>query len=54
MLIINTLLADKLSNLFTMKTTIIRKEMISDFPNNSFNIVMGADIMFNGKMLEMF
>jgi len=45
---------DKFSNYFMRKITIIRNKIISDCPNNTCNIVIDADIMFNGKMLEIF
>ena len=48
------LLADKFSNYFTRKTTIIRDKINSDTPNTTCNISMDADIMFNGNMLELF
>ena len=48
------LLADKFSNIFMRKTIIIRNKIISDSPNNTCNISMDADIIFNGNMLEMF
>ena len=48
------LLADKFSNYFMRKATIIRNKIISDTPNSTGDIYMDADIMFNGNMLEMF
>ena len=39
---------------FMRKITIIRNKIISDCPNNTGNISMDADIMFNGNMLKMF
>jgi len=48
------LLADKFSNYFMRKATIVRNKMILDTPNTTCNISMDADIMFNGNMLEMF
>jgi len=47
-------LADKFSNYFTRKTITIRNNIISDTPNTTCNISMGADIMFKGNMVEMF
>ena len=48
------LLADKFSNYFMRKTTIIRNKIISDTTNTSYHIFMNEDIMFNGNVLEMF
>jgi len=45
------LLADKFSNYFKRKATIIRNKIISDNPNTTYTISMDADIMFNGNML---
>ena len=50
----NELLADKVGNCFMKKTTIIRNKTISHALNNPFNISMDPDIMFNGKMPELF
>ena len=51
---ISELLADKFSNYFMRKVTIIRNKIISDTPNTTADIYMKGDIMFNGNMLEMF
>ena len=45
------LLADKFSNFFMEKTTIIRNNTISDSPNNTCNTYLNAGIMVNGNML---
>jgi len=47
------LLADKFINFFKSKKTIMRQKIVSDSPNITYNISMGVDIMFNGKMFEM-
>ena len=41
-------------NLFMKKKTTIMNKIISYSPNNTCNIFMGPDIMFNGEMLECF
>ena len=48
------LLAYRFSICFIRKTTIIRNKIISDSPNTTSNVSIGADIIFNGNMLEMF
>jgi len=48
------LLADKFSNYFMRKATIIKNKIISDTPNTHYNISRDVDILFNGNMLEMF
>jgi len=48
------LLADKFSNYFMRKATIIRDKIISDTPQSTGVIFMDADIMFNDNMFEMF
>jgi len=48
------LLADKFSNYFMRKITLIGNNIISDTPNAICNISMDADIMFSETMLEMF
>ena len=47
------ILADKFSNYFMRKTTIIKNKIISDTPNTICNISMNAVVMFNGKMVEL-
>jgi len=48
------LLAYNFSNLFLTKTTNIRIKIIYESSNNTCNISIDADIMFNGKMIKIF
>ena len=50
----NIPLLKKVSNLFTMKTALSRNKITSDFSNNTCNIATNANLMFNGKMIDMF
>ena len=48
------LLADKFSNNLKRKTTIVRSKIISDSSNNTCKISLGADIMINANVFEIF